>query len=85
MKEKKVYTLVKTRTFLYNRPDQVCNVEGTLDELTEYFSYTLSTGHEYDSKVNKNPKTIRSLIKSVNRGYEAMGMFCYVELAEKQD
>lgn len=77
-KEKKVYTLIKIRTFLYDRPNEEREVKGTLDELKDYFSYTLSA-------VNKNPKTIKSLISSVNKGYEIMGKYDCVELAENQE
>jgi len=38
-----------------------------LDELINHFSYTLLTGNEYDSKINKNPKTISQLISNLNK------------------
>lgn len=52
-------------------------VEGTVEELTKYFSYTLLCGHSYNSKINQNPKTLKSLISSINKSYkETMGS-CY--------
>ena len=44
---------------------------GTLPELIQYFSYTLECGESYSSnkgckKVDRNPKTIKGLITSLN-------------------
>jgi hypothetical protein len=44
---------------------------GILEELIEYFNYTLECGksweHEKNNhKINKNPKTIKSLINNIN-------------------
>ena len=43
----------------------------TLEELIEYFSYTLECGASYqhergNKKINRNPKTIKSLITNIN-------------------
>mgnify|MGYP003345704653 FL=1 len=43
----------------------------TLEELIEYFSYTLECGVAYqhekgNKKIDRNPKTIKSLIKNIN-------------------
>ena len=43
----------------------------TLQELIEYFSYTLECGASYqhekgNKKIDRNPKTIKSLIKNIN-------------------
>lgn len=44
-------------------------VSGTLAELTEYFSYTLLTGYAYNRKINKHPKTFKSLITNLDKAY----------------
>ena len=43
----------------------------TLEELVEYFGYTLECGVAYqhekgNKKIDRNPKTIKSLIKNLN-------------------
>ena len=44
----------------------------TLDELTKYFAYTLSTGKSYEhekgnSKINLAPKTLKGLVTNLNK------------------
>jgi len=44
--------------------------KGTLEELIKTFSYTLEVGKSYENgkgnkKIDKNPKTIKSLIKNL--------------------
>jgi hypothetical protein len=52
-------------------------VEGTLEYLTSYFGYTLECGHSWNPKINRNPKTLKSLISNINKSYhETMGS-CY--------
>jgi hypothetical protein len=53
------------------RNDRDSEIVGTLDELIDYFSYTLEVGTAYqhekgNKKIDKNPKTIKSLIKNLN-------------------
>ncbi|MBR1526675.1 MAG: hypothetical protein IJ640_08455 [Prevotella sp.] len=81
MKEPKKYTLLKTRMFLSSRPTEEREVEGTLEELVDYFSYTLMVGHSHKSSIPEKPKTIKSLVSAVNRAFEIKdgGMTC-VEL-----
>ncbi|MBQ8969213.1 MAG: hypothetical protein IJ064_05735 [Bacteroidaceae bacterium] len=81
MKEPKRYTLILTRMFMYNRPNETREVEGTLEELTEYFSYTLNVGHSHKTSIPEKPKTIKSLVSAVNKSYDIKngGMTC-VEL-----
>jgi hypothetical protein len=54
-----------------NRPNSYYYSEGTLAELIKYHSYTLEVGaswqHEKgNKKIDRNPKTINSLIKNLN-------------------
>jgi hypothetical protein len=49
--------------------------EGTLDELIKYFSYTLEVGQSWEresgnKKINRNPKTIKSLITNIQNAKE---------------
>jgi len=44
---------------------------GTIEELTQAFSYTLLCGYSWDSRVNRNPKTIKSLVTNLNRAAAA--------------
>ena len=83
MKEKKKYTLIRTRMFFGSRPTSTKEITGTLEELTDYFSYTLSVGHSYKKSIPEHPKTIRSLVSAVNKSYDIKdgGMTC-VELSK---
>jgi len=60
-------------------------VEGTLEELKQYFGYALEIGNSWNSKINKNPKTIKSFISNLQKSYEEKEASCYertfVELA----
>lgn len=66
----KIYTLEKTRMFFGNRPSQTTEVSGTLEELTDYFSYTLMVGHEYKASIPLKPKTIKGLVSALNRAFD---------------
>ena len=59
----KEYYILKTHR------DRKSLIKGTLERLTQYFGYTLLCGHSYNSKINQNPKSIKSLIDNVNAGY----------------
>ena len=66
---KKQYTIEIQRFSFRNTKDRT--VTGTLDELIEYFSYTLQKGksweHERGNKrINLNPRTIGSLVNNLN-------------------
>lgn len=52
-------------------------IEGTVEELTKYFSYTLEVGYSYESKVNMHPKTIKSLISNLKKAYDIKEGSCY--------
>lgn len=45
--------------------------EGTLEELIDYYRYTLETGHSYqhekgNKKINLKPRTVADLVKNLN-------------------
>ncbi len=52
-------------------------IEGTLEELTQYFGYTLECGHSWNPKINKNPKNLKSLISNINKSYKETQGSCY--------
>lgn len=65
----------KTFTIRYTRGSysglRQKEISGTLEELTEYFGYTLLKGKSWEhergnKKINTNPKTIRSLVTNLN-------------------
>lgn len=52
-------------------------IKGTLEGLTNYFSYTLECGHRWNSKINKSPTTYKSLISNLNKSYHETQGSCY--------
>lgn len=63
----KTYTVTRTS----HRTDTMTAHVGSLDELVKSFSYTLECGASYshekgNSKINRSPKTIKSLISNLN-------------------
>lgn len=55
---------------------------GTIEQLrSDVFGYTLEVGASWDPKVNRTPKTARSLVTALNRSGEASGSYDSYELA----
>jgi hypothetical protein len=57
--------------FMSSRPTRYSYAEGTLEYLIGYYSYTLECGASWqyekgNKKVNRNPKTVAGLVKSLN-------------------
>lgn len=63
----KRYTIMVRRIRLHGDDPAPKSYTGTIVELTETFSYTLECGHNWDGRVNRNPKTIDSLVNNLNR------------------
>lgn len=64
----KVYTVQRTRD-LY---DSSITHTGTIEELVKYYANTLECGASYshekgNAKINRNPKSIKSLIANLNK------------------
>ena len=63
--------------------------EGTLEYLKErVFGYTLECGHSYNSKINSNPKTIKSLVNALEKSAvecSCFGDFYFVSSKEEFD
>jgi hypothetical protein len=67
---KKTYKIQKIRDFgLQNRPTETTEIEGTLEYLIDYFSYTLQCGNSWNKKIKRVPKTIKSFITNVNDSF----------------
>ena len=71
-KTPKVYTIEVTRIRLRGG-DSITSCEtGTLEELKQYFGYTLEAGASYNGmqgckKVNRDPKSISALVTNLNK------------------
>lgn len=68
MKMPTTYTIRSTRI----RTGTFHDMTGTVEELTKACSYALECGASYEhekgnSKINRNPKTIKSLISNLNK------------------
>jgi hypothetical protein len=84
---KKVYTIRETRSSLYGDRVREKLWMGTIEQLTEWFSYTLEVGeswqHERGNKrINRHPKTIESLCRNLenaqnNAARNGYSGYCY--------
>lgn len=52
-------------------------VEGTLEYLIDYYSYTLLIGHSWNPKINQKPTTIKSLVTNLQKSFEEQEAACY--------
>lgn len=73
MSKEKTFIIESARSggFMSSRPTRYSYAEGTLEYLIGYHSYTLECGASYqhergNKKVDRNPKTVAGLIKSLN-------------------
>ena len=71
VKGKKTFTVIKS----YN--GRKSETTGTLEELIQYFGYTLEVGNSWNSKINRNPKTIKSFISNLQKSYEEKEANCF--------
>ena len=67
----KQYTIRVQRIRLHGDNPVPKSYAGAIAELTESFSYTLECGHSWDGRVNRNPKTIGTLVTNLNRAAAA--------------
>ena len=63
---------MKTFKVEKTRKDRSSIIEGTLEELIKYFSYTLECGRSYNKKIKHKTeiKTINSLIKALEKSFD---------------
>jgi len=52
-------------------------IEGTLEYLIGYFSYTLEIGNSWNYKISRNPKTIKSFVSNLQKSFEEQEACCY--------
>ena len=53
-------------------------IKGTINAFVHnYFGYTLDCGHSWNSKINKEPKTYKSLISNLNKSYHETQGCCF--------
>lgn len=62
MAQEKTYTIIKTR----GRNNTKSSQSGTLVELTKAYGYTLESGNSYNSKISREPKTAKALVRALN-------------------
>lgn len=73
MKNKTEYKVVYHRHG-YSRPESR-EIVGTVESLTQYFSYTLECGRSWEGhrgckKISLHPRGIESLIKNINNAFD---------------
>lgn len=73
-KAPKQYKIKMTKSSM-RREDRTYFQEGTLPELVEAYSYTLECGASWShekgrSKINRNPKSIKTLISNLNKAVD---------------
>jgi hypothetical protein len=64
--------MAKEFIIIKNRRGKDTEVTGTIQELTDYFRYTLETGESWqhekgNSKINVNPKSGTALVNNLNK------------------
>jgi hypothetical protein len=69
--------MTKTYKIKVVRKEREKIIEDTLENLIEYFSYTLEVGHSWNRKINKNPTTIKSFISNLRKSFEEKEGGCY--------
>lgn len=52
-------------------------IRGDIASLTKYFGYTLECGQSWNPKINRNPKTLKSLISNINKSYHETQGSCF--------
>lgn len=68
---------MKTYQVRQTRKGRETIVEGTLDRLIEYYSYTLEVGASYNRAINRKPKTIRSFMTNLKKSLDEKEGSCY--------
>lgn len=69
----------KTYTIRKEYKGRVSEIEGTLEYLKDYFSYTLEIGRSWNKKIPhpSKIKTIKSFISALERSYDEKEGACY--------
>jgi hypothetical protein len=67
----KVYKVLKV-----DQRGKELTIEGTLDYLKQYFSYTLLIGNQENPKIKKDPKNIKEFMTALQKSYSAKEAAC---------
>lgn len=78
----KVYTIRETYSPPFSGKCREKILTGTLEELTEWFSYSLEVGASHQNeqgckKINRHPGTIKSLLTNVENAKNNSSIFGY--------
>lgn len=52
-------------------------IKGTVEQLRNYFGYTLECGHSWNNKINKYPTTYKGLLSAINKSFHETQGCCY--------
>ena len=72
--QNQIFTVILTERH-FNGSFETSEITGTLAELTQSFSSTLTCGYYQNHRISRNPKTVSELIKSVNKSYDVIGAY----------
>lgn len=72
MKKEKIYKVRKI-----DSKGRESIIEETLEGLIKYFGYTLEVGKSWNSRINTNPKTIKSFISNLQKSYNEKESNCF--------
>ena len=76
-KKAKVYKVMTSKCGRATTSPRENTTEGTLEELIQYFSYTLEIGNSWNKKINRRPATIAAFVKNLQKSYEEKEAACY--------
>lgn len=52
-------------------------IKGTIEQLRNYFGYTLECGHSWNNKINMHPTTYKGLLSAINKSFHETQGCCY--------
>jgi hypothetical protein len=67
----RMYTIIKTHR------GRVSKQTGTIQELTEYFHYTLECGNSWNPRISLNPRGGRALVNALNKCVQELQGGCF--------
>lgn len=76
----KTFTVIIKRAGNFDPHTYVTEKTGTLEDLVNFFGATLTRGHFMNWRVSLAPKSIKSLVNSVNKSYEALNQNSWITL-----
>lgn len=67
----------KEFTITIHHRGRVSEVTGDMNYLIDYFGYKLDTAYDYNPKINRRPKTAKSLVSSLNKAVRELQGGCF--------